>query len=230
MYVTIAVTIIVLAAILIGLMRLRIRFELDQRTRLIFVGLGRSGLRMDFHNRTQSLQLMGFTVKSSPMEETEDPVAMASKDTKDKPIEPTSETTPPKPLLKKKTPRVRPIGEILRLVPACSKALWEYSVGVLRSLIIEQLEADIKAGFESPDHTGLAFGYYQTALSAVPTVVGRLQFTPDWTGASFDGAARGAVALPLYCLGWQTMRLVWRLPLRQIVKVAIGRKKEGQDG
>ncbi|MFH1687412.1 MAG: hypothetical protein ABIE70_07810 [bacterium] len=233
MYVAIAITIIVAAAILVGLLRLRIRFEVDRQTRLIFVGLGRSGLRLDFDKRTHSLQLMGITVKSSPMEETEDPVAaLAAGETKPSVSESKTKPSPAKAksARKKKTPRVRQVGEILRLVPDCSKALWGYSIGILKSLVVEQLEADIEAGFESPDHTGMAFGYYQAALAAAPGVVGKMRFTPDWTGASFDGAARGAVALPLYRLGWQTLRLLWRLPLRQILKVAIGTRKGGQDG
>jgi hypothetical protein len=120
--------------------------------------------------------------------------------------------------------------EFLPLLPKCAKALHGYSFGILRSIIVEELQAEIEAGFDSPDLTGLTFGYYQAALAAAPGVVGRVEYRPDWTGASFSGQARGSVALPLYRLLGRSIVLVYQLPLREILKLAIGRRRGGQDG
>ncbi|MCP4684479.1 MAG: hypothetical protein GY867_03425 [bacterium] len=101
---------------------------------------------------------------------------------------------------------------------------------LLRASIIEQAEGEIEGGFDSPDLTGQAYGFYSAAMGAAPALAGRFRYVPDWTGASFSGAARLTVALPMYRLAARTTVLIWRLPIRKIVKLAIGEKGGVQDG
>ena len=213
MYVTGTIIILALLLAAICLLRLRLRFELGSDRRLLFVGLGRSGPEYDFVRRVQSFKLFGRCIKSTPMKKV------------DEAAEPEPEAQP-----RKKARRVRPFGDILRAVPEVSRALWRYSISLLKSVMIEELEADVQAGFYEPDLTGQLFGYYQAALAAAPSIVGRVHYTPDWTGASFAGQARVAVALPLYRLLFRTLMLICQLPLRRLIKLAIGKKRGGQDG
>ena len=213
MYVTGTIIIIALLLAAICLLRLRLRFELGSDRRLLFVGLGRSGPEYDFVRRIQSFMLFGQRIKSTPMKKVE------------KAAEPKPEAQP-----REKARRVRPFGDILKAVPDVSRALWRYSIELLKSIAVEELEADVEAGFYEPDLTGQLFGYYQAALAAAPSVVGRVRFTPDWIGASFAGQARVAVALPLYRLLYRTLILIGQLPLRRLIKLAIGKKRGGQDG
>ncbi len=218
MYVTGTIVIIALLLAAILLLRLRVRFELGGDRRSLFVGLGRTGREYDYLRRVRSVRVLGFRVSSSPLDEKK----------ARKPEQPEKKSPSEQP--PRKPGRKRPLRDILRILPECSKGLYGYAVGVLRSLIIEHLEAEIKGGFAAPDLTGQAFGYYQAALAAAPAVVGRVRFTPDWTGPSLSGSARVSVALPLYLLLYRSLVLVAGLPLRQIVKLAIGKKRGDQDG
>ena len=58
--------IIILAVVVAALMvlRLRIRFELTEGKRSLFIGLGRSGALIDFVRKQKRLTLFGVTVKS----------------------------------------------------------------------------------------------------------------------------------------------------------------------
>lgn len=217
MYVT--GTIIVIASLLtaILLLKLRVRFELGSGQRILFVGLGRSGSEFDFTERVQKVKLFGWTLWSGPMKAVEESKPEVPSDHKKK-------------SKRKKPRRVRSIREMLAAVPEISSAMWRYSIGLLKSIVVEELEAEIEAGFEAVDLTGQIFGYYQAALAAAPGVMGRIRYTPDWTGASFDGKARVAVALPLYRLVMCTLTLLYQLPLRRMLKLAIGKKRGGQDG
>jgi hypothetical protein len=110
-----------------------------------------------------------------------------------------------------------------------ASALWGYFVSILKSVAVEEAQGEIEAGFDEPDITGRVFGYYQAALGMVPSVVGRVAFVPDWTGASFSASMRLSLALPLYKLIWRTLVLIARLPLRELVKLAIGKKRGDED-
>ncbi|MCK4607322.1 MAG: hypothetical protein KAU35_08515 [candidate division Zixibacteria bacterium] len=218
MYVVSAIVVLVVFAVAVWLLRLRVQLEISNDRRSLFVGLGRTGREYDYLRRVRSVRVLGFRVSSSPIDE--------KKAGKPERPEKKSTTKPPP----GKPGRKRPLRDILRILPECSKALWGYTEGILRSLIIEHLEAEIKGGFDTPDLTGQAFGYYQAALAAAPAVVGRVRFTPDWTGPSLSGSARVSVALPLYLLLYRSLVLAVNLPLRQIVKLAIGKKRGDQDG
>jgi len=223
------ITVLLLAFAALTLLRLRFRFEIAGNVRRVFVGLGRSGVELDYVTRRQTFRLFGLAVKESDIARPSDPLEQESiqqaGETDEVAADPTHELAKPKRLR-----RVRPVKDILRIIPRCSQALWGYSIGLLKSIIVEELEAEIEGGFDSPDLTGTAFGYYQAALAAVPGVVGHVKYTPDWQGASFCGRARGSVALPLYRLILRSAALMWQLPLRDLIKLAIGKQRGGQDG
>jgi len=205
---------IVLIVVAVMLLRFRIRLDLSEEQRLLFVGLGRTGHEHDFTSGTGRVRLFGLNIKSIKPE-TEKPGAKPKK--------------PKKPKPKKKSTRQRSIVDMLRVVPSVGRALTGYMYSLLRSFIIEKLEGEIEAGFETPDITGQAYGYYQAAVGAVPGIAGRFKYIPDWQGPSFSGAARVSVAIPLYRVFIRTTVLIFKLPLRDLIKLAIGTKKGDQD-
>ncbi|MEA3296248.1 MAG: hypothetical protein U9R56_00105 [candidate division Zixibacteria bacterium] len=211
------VLIVIIGAVLVTLclLRLRIHFELSPDRRWLFLGVGRSGAEFDYVRKRRSIKLFGVRIKSSAI-------------TMNKTDQPAERKRPPD--TDKKPGRRGSWQDILCILPKCSGPLWAYTVGLLRSIIVEKLETEIKAGFDAPDLTGQIYGYYQATLAAVPSFAGRLCYTPDWTGASFSGRARVAVALPVYRLIYRSTLLVCRLPLRELIKLAIGKKKGDQDG
>ncbi len=211
------VTFLVLVAALLVL-RLRLRLEISSDRRLLFIGLGRSGPEFDFGRKRGFLKLFGLKIKQFQTGERK------SKKRADE-----FEKKPKTDKKRLKPKRRRSVKDIVAIAPQCLKALGKYSLGLLQTAIVEQAEAEIEAGFESPALTGQLFGYYQAALAAVPGL-GRVQYIPDWNGQSFAGSAQFAVAWPLYMVVWQTTLLVFRLPVRKIIRVSIGTKEGGQDG
>jgi hypothetical protein len=202
---------------LVMIVRIRVRFHFGSGQRLLFVGLGRTGPEFDLAARVGCLKLCGLNIKRFPLDR--------AKAKPPKKMKPPKEKT----LSRKKTRRPT-LSQLKTVVPAVAKAAWAYFRGLLKAVIVEELQGEITGGFASPDVTGTVFGYYQAALAAVPAVAGRVTYIPDWTGPSFSGVVRGSVALPIYKLVFLTIRLVFELPLKQLLKLAIGRKKGGQDG
>jgi hypothetical protein len=198
------------------LLRLRFRLEFSDRRRAIFAGLGRTGWAFDFTSRRGSLKLAGFTVKE---------LEAAEK----KKVKPEPEPKPPPKPKKKRAKRERPIGDMLRVAPKVMKAVASYGLSLLRALRLEELDGEIKAGFDQPDLTGTAYGYYQAAAATLPGIGDRFRYRPDWDGPSLAGSARVAVAIPLYSIVVSTVVLILKLPLRDLIKLAIGKKKGDQD-
>lgn len=217
--------IIVVLAVLFLATRLRLRLNLSSDRKLLFVGLGRSGPEFHLGAKKGELKLFGFRILSFDTGGREKPKKKLRKQISEA-VKKEKEAKAEKP----KTRRKRSLRNILTVVPQCSRALWLYFIELLKASIIEQAEGEIEAGFDSPDLTGQAFGFYQAALGAVPALAGRFRYIPDWTGASFSGAVRLTVALPMYRLVGRTLVLIWRLPVRKIVKLAIGEKGGVQDG
>jgi len=205
--------IIVLLLVALTLLRLRVRLTLSGPERSLFVGLGHSGREQDLVKRTGRLKLFGVNVVTL-----RPPEKKKVKPKKKKEAKP-----------KKKPARKRPLGDFVRLIPDLFRAASGYFFSLIKSVEIEELEGEIEAGFDTPDITGQVYGYYQAALATVPSIGKRFRFTPDFSGPSFDGAARVALAIPLYRIILRTAALLFRLPLRKIIKLAIGRKKGDQD-
>ncbi len=205
------ISIIIILFILISLLRVRLKFEFGTDNNLLFVGLGKTGPEFDFKNKTGITKFAGLKLKRFSLSKPK-----AEKKEKPKKI--------------KKEKRTRPFKDILKIIPNLLNSLWNFFVGLLKSVIVEEFQGEIKAGFDSPDNTGLLFGYYQAALNAVPSVIGRVTYTPVWDEASFAGSVRGSFALPMYRIIFQTFKLAISLPLRDMIKLAIGKKEGGQDG
>lgn len=211
---------LVLGMIALSLVRLRIRFELGSQVRQVFFGFGRTGLEIDWITRYRTLRIWGIPVRRRPIAEAvEQPV----------PAHALQSPGPAKPVMPKrsasKIARSRDWLELLDLLPASGRAFWKYATGLLKAVIVEQMDGQIEAGFAQPDYTGIAFGYYQAALATAPSVIGRVAFVPRWEGPTFTGHLRGSIALPLHRLILDSVLLAWRLPCRRIIRFAIGKKK-----
>jgi len=217
--------IIIVLAVLFLITRLRLRLDIASGHKLLFVGLGRSGPEFHLGEKRGVLKLFGMRIlsfKTGRKQKTKKKLR--------KQITETLEKEKKAKAAKPKARRSRSLRDILVLVPQCSKALWIYFIDLLKASIIEQAEGDIEAGFDSPDLTGQVFGLYNAALGAIPALAGRFRYVPVWTGASFSGAVRLTVSLPMFRLVLQTLVLAWRLPVIKIVKLAIGEKGGVQDG
>ena len=198
--------VLIIAAIL--MLHIRIRFIWGNDKKLLFVGLGRSGPELDFNSKKGRLHLFNIKIK-------EFSIAKKIEKEKEKPDKPKRiETDKPK--------KHRSIKDMLSMFPVLITEIFQYMMNILSSLIVEELEADIEGGFDAPHITGQVFGYYQAALAAVPGVMNHIRYYPDWTGSLLMASAKATVSLPLYKLVWCTIVLLWRLPLRDIYKLAIG--------
>ncbi|HUV30855.1 MAG TPA: hypothetical protein VMY05_07205 [Acidobacteriota bacterium] len=207
---------ILLAAVAVVMMlRVRVRFELAAGRRRLFLGLGRSGADLDLARKSGRVRLFGLGVRSFSLARREPEVREEPRVEKRKP---------------KKRGRERSLRDAVRLFPRVAGAFWSYVVGLLRAVTVEEADGEIRAGFDAPDLTGMTFGWYEAALAAVPSVMSRMRFVPDWTGPSLSGALRLSVAIPLYSLLWHSLVLILSLPLRKVIKLAIGEKKGVQDG
>ncbi len=71
--------------------------------------------------------------------------------------------------------------------------------------------------------------YYST-VSVVPSIEKNFKYYPDWNNESLQGSLRGAIAIPIYKIIQITSVLLVQLPLRELIKLAIGKKEGGQDG
>ncbi len=210
------ITVLIIIIILTLLLKLRLKLQLEDATKIAFFGLGRSGISYDFNLHQMTLFLFGKKIKE---------LSTQTKTEKKTEVKKTSQEPN-----KEKPKRVRPLKDILALIPKSSKALYTYSISILKSIVVEELEGQVTAGFDSPDITGQFFGYYQAAYYAVPSVVGRVQYQPNWTEASFDANLRASVAIPLYKIMYRSIILFFSLPLRDIIKITIGRKERSHDG
>jgi hypothetical protein len=208
--------VIALAALMF--IRLRLKFEYGPDKKIIFIGLGRSGPELNLANRQLLIKLSNLSLKSYDLQKRKQETTAKKK------LDKAAQKKPAK------RGRTRSWSDLSTKLPVIVKATGQFLVGLIRGASIEQLEGEIKAGFEQPDLTGLAFGYYQTALGIAPGITRRFNYYPDWTGASFSGSFRFAVALPLYTLIFSFTKLLIRLPLRELLKFTIGRKKGASDG
>jgi hypothetical protein len=211
---------LILLAILVAFLMLnvRVRFQLSEGRNLLFVGLGRTGPEFDFAEHVAFIKLFGVRLKQFDIssEKKKKPAKVEKKRKRVK------EEAPSK-------PRKRPLGDIISVSRKSVRPLWGYIVGLLKAVVVEEFEGQVEGGFDAPHLTGTVFGYYQAALAAAPRVVGRVQYVPDWNGPSFSGAARVSVAIPVYKLLARTVVFMYRLPLREIIKLAIGKKKGVSD-
>ena len=206
---------IVLVLIAFMLLRIRLLFEFSKDSRLLFVGLGRSGPELELRSKSGVVKLFNVRLIRFEMDKKKPPKVEKE------------EKRPRKAPLKKA--RQRSPRDIIKVARKSLRPLGAYVINLLKAVAVEELEGTVEAGFEEPHLTGAVFGYYQAALAAVPSVVGRVQYIPNWTEASFRGAGKMAVTLPMYKFVGRTVQLLWQLPLREIIRLAIGKKKGESD-
>ncbi|MCH7690571.1 MAG: hypothetical protein IIA17_05950 [candidate division Zixibacteria bacterium] len=192
------------------LIRLRVKLDLYPNVKTLFAGLGRTGIRIDITGKTRAFIFAGRTIKTFSTEKKPDRKTAGEKT---------------KTVKKQKPGRQRPLKKILAVVPTTLKALSNYTYSILKSAAIEEFDGQINAGFGPPHITGAAFGFYQATLAGIPGMAGRFKYIPDWNGLSFQGQLRISVSIPLYRLLFKTMVMLWQLPLRELIKLAIGTKK-----
>jgi len=206
-------TILLIIVIAVMLLNIRIKAIWSSTRKWFFVGLGRTGIEFDVILKKGVFKLAGIPIRRfDTISDKEKKIRKLSSQKK--------ATDKPAPSRRQRSWRLA-----LQILPKCSKELISYFVNILKTLVIEELEAELEGGFDSPDMTGTAFGYYQAALAAVPSIFSRIRYVPDWTSASISGSARLSIAMPLYKFIWRTVVLIWRLPLRKVFKLAIGTKK-----
>lgn len=215
---TLLIILAVLIALLLGLLmlHLRLRCYLNRDEKSLFAGLGRSGIMIDLVNKTGQVRLFGFGFRPFPLEKGKAPHKERAKP---KIKESVSEIEQPK--------KERPIRDILSVLKLSVMPVWRYIVSLFRAARFEELSGNIKGGFESPDLTGQTYGYYHALVGAVPAFSGRLNYTPDWEGSSFQADLKASLVMPLYSVVGRTIQLAYRLPLRKIINLAIGKKKVG---
>jgi hypothetical protein len=206
---------ILLIIILIGflLLNLRIKVRLSKEERFLFAGLGRSGSEFDFSSKKGTLKLFGLSLKQFSLTKTE----KKSKEKKAK-------------KRKRKSKRTRPIKDALMLLSQSFIAFKNFIISIFRSIIVEELDGEITAGFKSPHITGHVYGYYQAVAGIVPNFNERFTFSPVWDESTFDGRFRASVSLPLYILIYRFMIFITSLPLRKIFTFIIGKKRGDQNG
>ncbi len=192
------------------LIRLRVKLDLYPNVKTLFAGLGRTGIRIDISSKTRSFIFAGRSIKTFSTIKTPDK----------KTSEEISKT-----VKKQKPGRERSLKKIAAVLPATLKALGSYLYSILKSAAIEEFDGEINAGFGPPHITGAAFGFYQATLAGIPAIAGRFKYIPDWNGLSFQGQLRLSVSIPLYRLLLKTVVMLWQLPLRELLKLAIGTKK-----
>lgn len=208
-----AVLILVVLVVGVLILRIRVRLELSDDTRVLFVGLGRSGPEFDFAAQRGILKLFGIRIKAFSLE-------------KKAKVEPSEipDVEEIQKVAKKKRPKPD-WRQVLEIVPKVATASFRYLARLVRGVIIEQAEGTIRAGFEEPDVTGQVYGYYQCLAGAIPGLAGHLTYVPVWDEPTFSGRARFTAALPLYRLAWATVRLLVDLPIRKLYRVFIGSKR-----
>ena len=216
-----AVTIILILFVCFLMSRLRFRAELSDRRRLLFFGIGRSGVQVDYVANVTRIRLFGLTVKTIPRLESD----TESFDT-ESPVTPTP-ITKDKVRTRRQKGRKRPlhIREWLDIAITSLRAVRKYMAELFRAVIVEEAEAEIRAGFESPNVTGELYGYYQALIGAVPSLAPRLRFYPDWMGISFSGSARLSLAIPMYALLYRTGLMIFRLPILKTYRLVKEQRK-----
>lgn len=209
--------IFIIVVITLLILNLRVRLSLGKNHRLLFLSLGHSGSQLDFVNKKAEIRLWGIKIITINLAKKLKEITL-------------SEVIPKAGEKPKKPGRKRSIVDFISILPECLKALWKYFVGLLKEAVIEEMEGQIEGGFDSPGLTGTVFGFYQAMLAVNPQTAGRLNFIPDWYGRSFSGSLKLAVAMPFYKFIYITLKLIIKLPLRDLIKLAIGKKKGASDG
>jgi hypothetical protein len=197
------------------LFNLRLSIRLSKEDKILFAGLGQSGSEFDFSSKKGSLKLFGLNLKQFDLTKKEK-----------KPKEKKEE----KKKRKRKSKRTRSVKDALKLLPQTFTAFKNFMVSIFKSIVVEELDGELEAGFASPHITGYVYGYYQAVSAIVPSFSQRFTFSPVWEKSSFDGQLNASFSLPLYKLLFKVIIFITSLPLRKIFVFVRGKKKGGQNG
>jgi hypothetical protein len=208
------------------LLRIRIGCDLGPERKFVFARIGRSGSEYDFTTKKMIIRLFGLRIKEFTMSRGNKPETGAAP----KETEFGTEASPEKPESKPKGNRVRPLGLLVEIVGESSKALWHFVVAILKGIIVEEAQGELTIGFDSPNVTGKAFGYYHAVAWAAPSLTNRISVTPVFTGKVMTGKARVTLALPVYVLAYRTGKLLVQMPLRKIIRYSRGIQKGAEHG
>ncbi|MFZ1683561.1 MAG: hypothetical protein WAU88_05450 [Candidatus Zixiibacteriota bacterium] len=208
------------------LLRIRVGCDLGPEKKLVFARIGRTGSEFDFTTKTMIIRLFGMRIKEvviSGAKKTGSAETVA---------EPASDSGVPQsqPTTKPKVTKVRPLSLLLEIISESSKALWHFVVGILKGIIVEEAQGELSVGFDSPDVTGKAFGYYHAVAWAAPSLANRISITPVFTEKVMTGKARVTLALPVYVLVYRTGRLIANMPIRKIIRYSRGIQKGANHG
>ncbi len=207
-YFLVAVVILLVTMLFI---RLRVRLILNEERSIFFAGYGRTGYEYDFETETEAIKLFGFPVKQ---------LAKTKEQSKPK-QEPQQQRT----LAVYKTGygilknRGQELRQIVAIFPTTGKAVLRFGWEVFRRLEIEEIRLHITAGFDSPDLTGRAVGWYYTIVGAMTSLRGKLLFTPIWDRPALDASGRLSIAIPVYKLIGPFVRLIRDIPWKQIISL-----------
>ncbi len=194
------------------ILRCRVRLHLSDKQMSLFVGLGRSGPEFDLKTESSSLRIFGFRVKTIGAVEKE-------RETEAKKEHPATHR-------RRKLKLTMSFDELLTIGSRVLRTLWRTQRSLLRRVEIEELNGKLVGGFDSPDQTGIAYGWYQAALAVAPSnFARRFTYIPFWQGAHLSGTLNASVAIPLYKVVYELLALLVRLPLRKIVTLTIGKKE-----
>lgn len=219
------------------LLRVRIRLQVEKDRRVLFFGLGRSGSELDFLSDEIRIKLAGLTIKVMSSEAVK-PASTPAGAPKTRAPRAFRLRTKLWRKSKREFTRLRDgvlaasggtVTELAKATRTVIKAVFLFIVDIVRDSRLEEFQARVEGGFDSPDLTGQAYGYYCALAGALPTSAGRVQFVPDWTGASLSGSARVSIAIPLYLLIYRTVRFLLRLPIKTIIRMARLKNEGGSD-
>lgn len=139
--------------IVILLLNLRLCIRLSKKEKILFAGLGRSGSEFDFTSKKGNLKLFGINLKQFDFKVKDD--KYKKKKEKKKKSE-------------RKSVRTRSFSDFLKFLPQAFIAFKQFIISTFKSVVVEELDGEIKAGFESPHITGHIYGYYQAVSAIVP--------------------------------------------------------------
>jgi hypothetical protein len=216
-------TILLVLLVATLLLRLRVGCHLSPEKKVAFVRLGRSGSEYDLGRKVMVIRLFGMKVREIGFE-------AKAKAVKGQVVEsePTESATPE--AVKPKKEVSRPFSLLLEILNESGQVIWKFVVAVFRAVVVEEAEGELAFGFESPDVTGRVFGYYHAIAWVAPSVTGRVNVVPVFSGKTFSGRARVTIALPLYVLVYRVGRLVVQMPIRKIIRYARGIQKGANHG
>ena len=203
--------------ILIGLfllLHLRFKFFYTPEAKFLFFGLGRSGLTIDLLQREKIITLSGIKLSEKPL------TARVAVEKQEQ----------PKPKKRKSSRFKISFGQIKAILPKIFKPLKNFSIGLIKSVKIEELRGKISPGFDSPALTGWTYGWYNLICGIAPKVNKHFVYHPIWENRYFEGEFKTSLSIPLYKIVGRSFLMIWQLPIIEIWKIIKQNRGRSQNG